>query len=321
PFFDELLPGPRPTNWNRWPDLISRLQPRLSTGKSNERHLSDFASAQATLRAGKGHDTNTVAVGREDAAKEVLTAMKIYEPAIQELRSVSARPLSRYNIRYDLNNPWGILLPHLPVIKTVCQGLSLKACAELAAGQSDDAMEDVRLMVRITKSMDAELFLITHMVRLACFHLIVQPVWEGLTLDRWSTAQLEELQGIMLRFNFIGDMQAPEAAEQAAGIVTVDILLKERDKAGLLNAFIGPESGMQLPNVPKPALNAMALLVPRGWYYMEQFNYVRTFQDLAIPGADATNRVIFPQMVDANQAKADRLLSRQNALLGHYFFS
>ena len=65
----------------------------------------------------------------------------------------------------------------------------------------------------------------------------------------------------------------------------------------------------------------MALLVPRGWYNMEQFNYVRTFQDLAIPGADATNRVIFPQMVDANQAKADRLLSRQNALLGHYFFS
>jgi len=321
PFFDELLPGPKPTNWNRWPDLIRRLPPQLSAGRNNERHLTDFPAWQAALRAEKGQDTNTVGVGREDAAKELLAAMSIYEPALQELRSVSARPLSRYNIRYDLNNPWGIFLPHLPVIKSVCQGLSLKACAELAAGRSDDAMEDVRLIVRITKSTDAELFLITHMVRLACFHLIVQPVWEGLALDRWSTAQLEELQGIMLGFNFIKGIQAPEAAEQAAGIITVDILLKERDKAGLLNAFVGPESGMQLPNVPKAALNAMALLVPRGWYYMEQFNYVRTFQELAVPGTDATNRVIFPEIVNANEAKLDRMLSRRNALLGHYFFS
>src|SRR5436190_16920424 len=123
PFFDELLPGPKPTNWNRWPNLIGQVPPQLSAGRNNERHLTDFPAWQATLRAERGHDTNAVVVGRAEAAEEMLAAMKVYEPALQELRSVSARPLSRYNIRYDLNNPWGIFLPHLPVIKSVCQGL------------------------------------------------------------------------------------------------------------------------------------------------------------------------------------------------------
>src|SRR5688500_17309284 len=141
PFFAELLRDPRRTNWNRWPDpTFGKVRPPANEDKRNERQLTDWAAWQIAWRAQAGGDTNLVERDRTKAAAEVLAALKVYEPVFEELRAASRRPLSRYDIRYDMENPWGILLPHLAVLKQVCQTLSLKACAELAAGNSEQAL-------------------------------------------------------------------------------------------------------------------------------------------------------------------------------------
>ena len=59
---------------------------------------------------------------------------------------------------YDLENPWGILLPHLGNIKRTVQRLQLRACAELAAGRSDDALADVKLMLYLADSVKTSRF-------------------------------------------------------------------------------------------------------------------------------------------------------------------
>jgi hypothetical protein len=301
PFFADLFPGPKPTNWNSkyWPEAFGRLSPE-TTGKRNERSITDVSAWLRAIRGG----TNDIA-SHDDRAKtaaEVLVALNAYEPALDELRRASQRPLSRYDVYYDLNNPWGIRLPHLATIKEVARLISLKACLELAAGNSDRAMEDVRLLARLTQSMDSELFLINYVVKVSVLQLLLQPVWEGLALQRWSDAHLEELQRTMLAFNFIEHLETPLKAERAAGIITVDILLKQRYRGEFLDALTGrPGSNAGVKNV-------LAWLVPRGWYRMEQYEFARLYQDLIIPGSDGINRVVHPGFIEGNQAQLSKAL-------------
>src|SRR3954467_6671489 len=74
PFFDSLLPGPRPTNWNRWPNLIKDVWPQIPGRKLNERRLTDVVAWQTALRAHNRQETNGITGTREDAAREVLEA-------------------------------------------------------------------------------------------------------------------------------------------------------------------------------------------------------------------------------------------------------
>jgi hypothetical protein len=318
PFFAELFPGPKNTNWNikHWPETFSRINPQTAAGKRNERTLTDLVAWQNALRGETNSVRDSGPDARAKAAAEIVAAMKPYEPALQELRAASQRPRSRYNIRYDMNNPWGILLPHLPVLKQVSQFLSLKASAELARGNSAAALEDVRLMMRLVDSAENELFLINYIVRVACFQIALQPIWEGLVLDRWSDAQLEELQGLMLRYNFINEVQTPLEAEQAAGVLTADLLLKHSELLGML----------AYPEQPRPSstsLNAAVLfLIPRGWYRMEQHEYVRLFQEFLLPGLDGTNRVISPKTINGNEQQLEKEFSaRWQSLFRHRFLS
>ena len=302
PFFAELFPGPKPTNWNSkyWPEAFGRLTAESTGGKRNERAMTDVAAWQRAIRGG----TNDISLrdDRAKAAAEVLAALKAYDPALAELRRASQRPLARYDVCYDLNNPWGIRLPHLPAIKELARLLSLKACLELAAGNTEAAMEDVRLLTRLTQSMDSELFMINYLVEVAVLQLLLQPVWEGLALQRWSDAHLEELQRTMLGFNFVEHLQTPIKAERAAGIITVDILLKQRYRGEFLDALMGR------PSSKAGLKNALAWLIPRGWYRMEQYEFTRLYQDLIIPGSDGTNRVVVPGVIERNQAQLHKEL-------------
>src|SRR5581483_11432829 len=133
-------------------------------------------------------------------------------------------PECLYPVVYDVNNPWGILLPHLSNIKSICQHLDLRACAELATGQSDRALDDVKLMLRLSDSLKAEPFLVSYLVRVLTVQVAVHSVWEGLTEHQWTEAQLKELQAMFARYDFIADLKHPLDAERSAGILTADLL-------------------------------------------------------------------------------------------------
>ena len=128
--------------------------------------------------------------------------MKDDEAAFDELRAASARPASRYPVIYDMENPWGILLPHLAKMKQTCVHLNLRACAELAAGQNQNALNNVKLMLYLADTVKTEPILISYLVRLACVQIAMQSVWEGLAEQRWNDAGLpgiaESLRAVRL---------------------------------------------------------------------------------------------------------------------------
>ncbi len=102
----------------------------------------------------------------------------------------------------------------------------MQACAELAAGQTDPALADVKLMPSLADSIKSEPFLISFLVRVACVQIAIQPVWEGLAEHRWTDAQLQELQARFLSYDFLADMQQPLKVDRACGVLTVDIVKK-----------------------------------------------------------------------------------------------
>jgi hypothetical protein len=277
----------------RMTDLVAwqRAFEALAAGHSNDLR-GDFNSDQLDLES------------RAKAAPAVLAALKPMEGTFDELRAASERPQSRYPVVYDLENPWGILLPHLSNIRSVCLRLQLRACAELALGKSDEALKDVRLILRMSDSLNEEPFLISYLVRIATFHIATQPIWEGLAEQRWTDAQLKELQGLMERYNFIADMKPPLSGERSAGILTADLLAQGKFRLNNLTSDPSP-SGAE-------AADAFGMIMPRGWYDLEKFNYSRLY-DLQLKGAfDAREQRVFPGQIEANTKALKQAFAGRN---------
>ncbi len=140
-----------------------------------------------------------------EAAAGVLAELEECRPVFEELRSASQRPHSRFRINYANPNPAAILLPHLAVLKHLSQVLQLRASAELALGRTDEAFEDVMLMLYLSGACGDEPFLISHLVRIAQFQLALQPLAEELAEHQWSGAQLRGLQDRLGRLDFCAD--------------------------------------------------------------------------------------------------------------------
>jgi hypothetical protein len=301
-----------------WNDPYSRVAekvrfPSKVKGAPYERRFDDLVAwetALAALRAGEltpqqqFYSGKLDAASRAKAAPAVLEGLKTNEALIAELRVASQRPYSRYPVKYDVEMPYAIQLPHLRMVKGVCQRLQLKACAELASGQSDLALEDIKLMFRLMDSVKEEPFLISHLVRLACAQVATQPIWEGLAEHRWSDVQLQELEMRLQQYNFIPDLKAPLAGEQAASLATVELVRKK----GLeyLNALGNPEG----TSTPAGGLGTFigVVIVPQGWYYQEELNYCRGFQVELATSLDTTQQRVSPARVKADTQAFEQIM-------------
>ncbi|HEY1490006.1 MAG TPA: hypothetical protein VGF90_03105, partial [Verrucomicrobiae bacterium] len=241
---------------------------------------------------------------RAQAAPAVLEALKPIAPRLEELRAASSRPETRYPVIYDLDDPWGILLPHLANIKAVCLRLDLRACAELAAGQTDRALDDVKLNLRVADSLKPEPFLISYLVRAAAFHIAIHSIWEGIAEHKWSDAQLKELQSLLAKYDFVADMKPPLDSERAAGVLTADLLAEGKFRLNEL-------SGDPVSTHGK-ATDVFGKIIPRGWYDREKFNYLRLY-NLQLEGAiDPQAKRVFPEKVAAGRKAMEEAFAGRN---------
>ncbi len=309
---------------NKWADnyslastmLGSETNPPAPEGNSHQggkRYFLDLVAWKTAFAAIPSGQTNSIweaASGKLDltsraaAAPAVLAGLRTSETELDQLRAASDRPFSRYPVVYDMDNPWGILLPHLGNIKRVVQRLQLRTCAELAAGRNDDAFADVKLMLYLTDSMKNEPFLISYLVRLACLQITIQPIWEGLAEHAWSDAQLQELQASLQQYDFFAPMEQSLAGERAAGILTADLLARGKYDLNILT--------MDPSQSGSGAANLFGRIVPHGWYYLEQLNYCRLFQ-LQLNGAfDVEKRQVFPKQIESNTNALEQAFAGRN---------
>jgi hypothetical protein len=303
------------------PYLAVSAKVRGSTASKSGRQFMDLVAWERAFASAQSGETNAPNLtnpmepvefasgnldrpSRAKAAPGVLLGIKPSKPHLDELRVASRRPHTLYPVVYDMENPWGILLPHLAVIKSVCERLQLKACAELAAGRSDRALEDVNLMLHMAESLKTESFLISYLVRVACVRLAVQPIWEGLADGVWSDAQLQEIQARFQQYDFIADMKLPLDSERAAGILTADLVKKKG--LGMLVELAGPGP---LDSMDRKFANWCGGFIPDGWYDLERLTHCRLYEAQMEGAFDLQQKRIFPKKIAANREALERTIA------------
>jgi hypothetical protein len=242
----------------------------------------------------------------QSSAADVLLALSKYDPAIEELRQASNLPYSRFPLEYDREDTFAILLPHLNVLRGCARVLQLRAIAELQNGQSGKALDDVKLMLRLTDSVRTEPFLISHLVRIAILGITMQPVWEGLVEHKWSDAQLIELDRELVKLDFLADYKLSMRGEMVCQQGGMFDYLRHHPEQ-LPQMSIGGDSDTHLAA-------QIFRLIPSGWFYQNQLRCARPMVESYVPVADVTRGVISP----AATRRADAAVDAENEHLNPY---
>ena len=320
-----------PTNYSTASSLLTVHRRTRGGGVQDDRFLTDMAAWQQAFASSHEEDakqkkkveTHSHGGARDPqeqaaAAKVVLTELQPYEPALAELRAMSSRRQVRYPIDFKTEEPFAVLIPHLAKLKAIVQVLNLRACAELASGQTNEAFETVKLMLWVSDSVEEETFLISQLVRIASRQIALQTVWEGLARHQWTEAQLKELQERMLRTDFVSTLEACLSGERAGGIATIQWMQESKKRGEAMAIFAAPQGGEE--DGALWAKNLTARLIPKGWFYFEMVS-MGQFNELMTAGTwDLSSQMIHPRVVDENNRRLREKFSHWplDAFWNHY---
>jgi hypothetical protein len=227
------------------------------------------------------------------AAGDVLFSLSIYSNAIEILRTASRLPYSRFPLAYEKQRPTEILLPHLGPLVSCCKTLQLRAVAELDLHQTAKGLEDVELLLRLANSIRAEPIPLSQAYRARMLSIGLQPIWQGITLHKWSDAQLNELESRLAGSELLADYQNAICAARAAFIAEVEGLRREHHRLAYLRANGGD---LQLDS-HSSWLIPYLLWMPSGWAHENELYFAMVCEHDGVPSVDVAHHRVFPAQV------------------------
>lgn len=251
-------------------------------------------AARRRHNAGEELDPGKTAAG-------VIAGMRTYGAVLEELRAASHRPHARFNIRYEEENPWAILIPHLSKLRTIGHLLETRASAELVLGNADAAFNDVELILFLARSIQDEPLEISQLIRIAILREnALQIIWEGLADRRWSDGQLRDFQAQLQRVAILKDVNVALQAERAAGNETCELLRTSAEADRIFTSLFGDG----------PAFGFFYLrLGPHAWMYREQINYNRFFDEEILPGFDSAAEQVHPRIIEDHARELEKIIA------------
>lgn len=277
---------------NNWPKRGSWQTGQLTDLKSWQHYFRTLAESPADK-------TNAFPIPPQPQSPgaDILLSLREFDPMIEELRKAGQRPYSRLAIDYENGfEVIGEIVPYLSTMKACGQLLQLRAIAELADGQSTKALEDVKLMLRVTDSLRNQPFLITHLVRLAMVAITLQPVYEGIAKNEWSDAQLAELERELAKLDLLADHQTAMRGELAFAIDSL-----ERQRITREYKMVDDSSGTNR------IVTISLRFTPSAFFYQNELALARMYQEYDLPLFDLKNRTVSP----AQAQKAETSVSRK----------
>lgn len=300
PLFD-FRPNRKP-NESAWRDT-NAYQKTLDFG--NDRgSLKSFASwdrgqkvdltAWAVALDGKKEvpDSGESASERAASGTMVLAKMKKYGPVFEELRTASRRPYSRFNISYMDDNPHQILLPHLALLKKLTLMYQLRASAELAAGQGDAALEDIRMILYLSDSIKDEPFLLDGLVQIAMLKIGLQPVWEGLADHRWTETQLKKLQERLEKVDLLKGYETLMRGERAFNIAGLEYERRTGKFVAVTDNGATKEYNIGW--------------TPSALFYRNQLALGRMYEKVVLPPVDSSKHRVYLELATNEKANLDK---------------
>jgi len=234
----------------------------------------------------------------QSPAADVLTALSIYNPALEELRQAAQRPAARMPLNYESGFDCAPqLLPWLAKMKRCAVILQLRSLAELQDDRGAAALTDIKLLLRVNDSMRNQPFLISHLVRIAIQAIAMQPIYEGLAQHRWDDTQLANLESTLAAEDFLADYQAAMRGEK---VCAIDTFAKQQ----IFRKLVFRDGKAQL------VTNSLRW-TPAAFFYQNELAFAQMHQQFILPLIDLTNRVVAP----AALSRADAAVQAQ---MNHY---
>jgi len=299
-----------PLNWEtRWrkPEIINRLESMrlpnpekggppfgfrdMPSAPSRSDRPYWFRAEMTDLGAWQkafANNTNYLAAASSHRpAEAVLVALSRFDPELNELRAANQRPAARWALHYQ--DGWWVMFNNgvrFGGLGNLVKILDLRATAELALGQTDAALPDVKLALRLADSMRQEPSLPIHQLRQDLLLASLQSVWEGLVTHRWTDNQLAELQARFSQFDPTSDRQTVLRGET---YLSMEFFRLQKEFISLKT--IRTHFRQLLPDGIIYLYTLMWLSHPTGWYYQDQVYLYRLYERAmaARPGLATTS--------------------------------
>ena len=220
---------------------------------------------------------------------------------------------------------------HLASLKYCCQTLQLRAIAELENGESQKALDDVMLALRLIDSTHVEPSAMSHYNRSEMIKTVIQVVWEGLAKHKWSDAQLATIEQELGKLDFLADCQWSLRCERNENLAICNYwkgIHSFREAWSL--AFDLADSGFHsLEDETTRAefarkvttLACFYYLMPNGWYYQNQLILTRNYQEQFLPVIDPSEHLYSPQKLEESRKLVESLPHSRWNFLARRFLS
>ena len=230
------------------------------------------------------HNTNFPSNPKpQSPAHDILLALQKFDPIFSELRTNSERPYAVMAFYYDpdLGNTM-----RFSECRQLVVLVSLRAKAELGAGQSAEALKDIKVCLRLSQLLQHEPLLISQLVRFAMIELSIQPIWEGLARHSWTDAQLEDLQKALAAIQSLDDYDFTMRGERAFGNQQL-----EQYRAGNFGAY-AKQIGVQMGPLGK--------FTSKAFLFRNQLALNRMADGFVLPAVDSEQHRVFPERCSTN---------------------
>jgi hypothetical protein len=293
PIVAEALESERNTNtvnrmdFNIWRgDIASQIDQRGSWQKAELTDLKQWQMAFRTFSETPEGKTSgfPVPAQPQTPAADVLLALSVFNPALEELRQASLRPYARIPLDYENDfDAAGELLPWFSTIKRSAQFLELRIQAEQQSNQGAQALADTELLLRVTDSAREQPFLISHLVRMAMMAYVVQEIYEGLARHCWTDAQLRELEQALAKEDYLTDYQFTMRGEKVFAIDTIE---RQRITREIRS--------MDFSSSTNRIITTNLRWVPSAYFYQNELAFARLHERFIVPLVDPTSGIIAP---------------------------
>jgi hypothetical protein len=241
-------------------------------------------------------------------AADVLLGLGKYDSDIEELRVASRLPYSRFPLNYDAEPPQPVYLMHLASLKYCCQTLQLRAIAELENDESQKALDDVMLSLRLVDSIHAEPSGFSQHMRSQMVDFIIQVVWEGLAKHKWTDGQLSTIEQEFRKLDFLADCELSLRCDRNEYLTNSDLWrfvhsfrelrIFVHDLADSGFHSIETEDSIAEFERQVTILTWYLYLIPKSWCYHNQLIIGRTYQEKFLPVIDSSKHLFSPQKFD-----------------------
>jgi hypothetical protein len=275
PIFQELLAAG---------DVNAEIEKRLGLQPVRDGKRSDTGTKPLDLTIWQQGFINAgwISYTGSDAATDVLKGMERIESALSEVRRASSRPKCRWPVKWS--DGAKVKIAHYGIPQASCAAFALRAKALLALNRPDEALSEIRHMIRADRSLADNPTMIAGLVRIALWNLILETCEQGIAADKWGDSELRALGEEAKAINMLSAWKFALESERGFGNDALNQLVTADRRS-----FVKLVSSVMSPGTKSSALSTFGWLVaPRGWLRHNQVLY-NELLDGELEDIDASN--------------------------------